>query len=210
MKITSQSLRDGAVIPAAYAFGVVNETHHMRLGPNRNPHLAWSNAPTGTRSLVLLCIDPDAPAKGDEVNQEDKIISADSPRTEFFHWVMVDIPPGVDHIDEGSCCDGVTPGGKQQPEGPTGTRQGINGYTNFLAQDPDMAGTYRGYDGPCPPWNDAIPHRYRFCLYATDLDHCPVDDDFTGPDVVEALQGHVLAEAVITGIYSLNPRVEVE
>lgn len=210
MRVTSHSLRDGAAIPATYAFGVADETQHMRFGSNRNPHLAWSNVPVGTQSLVLLCIDPDAPSRSDEVNQEGKTVPADLPRSDFFHWVMVDIPPTLDHIDEGTCSEGVTPGGKQQPKGPPGTRQGINTYTEFLAGNPDMAGTYRGYDGPCPPWNDAIPHRYRFCLYATDWDRCPVNDDFTGPDVVEALQGHVLAEGVITGIYSLNPMVKAE
>ena len=30
-------------------------------------------------------------------------------------------------------------------------------------------GNYFGYDGPCPPWNDAIPHHYVFTLYALDV-----------------------------------------
>ncbi len=70
-----------------------------------------------------------------------------------------------------------------------------------------MAGDYYGYDGPCPPWNDSLTHHYDFVLYATDLDHCPVSDRFTGPNVTAAIEGHVLAKASITGTYSLNPDV---
>ncbi|MCJ7555338.1 MAG: phospholipid-binding protein, partial [Gammaproteobacteria bacterium] len=41
--------------------------------------------------------------------------------------------------------------------------------------------------------------------YATDLERCPVDGAFTGQDVMQALEGHILATASITGLYSLNP-----
>ena len=39
----------------------------------------------------------------------------------------------------------------------------------WFASDKDMAGDYHGYDGPCPPWNDEIPHRYVFTVYALDV-----------------------------------------
>ena len=55
------------------------------------------------------------------------------------------------------------------PHAPRGARQGINDYTGWFAGDKDMAGNYFGYDGPCPPWNDEIPHRYVFTLYALDV-----------------------------------------
>ncbi|GIS40711.1 MAG: hypothetical protein Ct9H90mP13_05570 [Pseudomonadota bacterium] len=35
---------------------------------------------------------------------------------------------------------------------PSGSRQGINDYTKFMAGDPEMQGNYFGYEGPCPPW----------------------------------------------------------
>jgi hypothetical protein len=70
-----------------------------------------------------------------------------------------------------------------------------------------MGGQYFGYDGPCPPWNDERLHHYHFELYATDVDRCPVDGAFTARDVRAALAGHVLAEAHLTGTYSLNPAV---
>jgi hypothetical protein len=64
----------------------------------------------------------------------------------------------------------VTPGGKSGPLVPftikNGTehqlRQGVNDYTGWFANDPDMAGEYYGYDGPCPPWNDERVHTYVF------------------------------------------------
>jgi hypothetical protein len=70
-----------------------------------------------------------------------------------------------------------------------------------------MAGRYFGYDGPCPPWNDSIVHHYLFTLYALDVEHCPVAGDFTGPEVLAAIAGHVLDQASLTVTYSLNPAV---
>ena len=79
----------------------------------------------------------------------------------------------------------------------------------WFAGDKDMAGDYFGYDGPCPPWNDTIPHRYIFTLFALDVEKCPVQRKFTAADVVKAVKGHTLATAQITGLYSLNPSVKV-
>ena len=70
-----------------------------------------------------------------------------------------------------------------------------------------MAGRYFGYDGPCPPWNDTIVHHYIFTLYALDVERCPVEGEFTGPEVLAAIAGHVLDQASFTATYSLNPAV---
>src|SRR5690606_21386037 len=80
-----------------------------------------------------------------------------------------------------------------------------NDYTSWFAADRDMNGDYFGYDGPCPPWNDEIPHRYVFTLYAVDVPQLDVQGTFNGNDVLKALQGHVLAQASLTGVYALNP-----
>ena len=72
-----------------------------------------------------------------------------------------------------------------------------------------MSGDYHGYDGPCPPWNDELPHRYVFTVYALDVARLPVEGGFRGPDVRQAVQRHVLAQASITGRYTLNPSVRV-
>ncbi|MFW6067890.1 MAG: YbhB/YbcL family Raf kinase inhibitor-like protein [Myxococcota bacterium] len=210
MKLTSDSIRDGAPIDAKYAFGKPDPEAHMTFADNRSPHLAWSDLPEGTKSLVLLCIDPDAPTRADDVNQEGRTVSKDLPRADFHHWVLVDISPDASPLREGEFSEGVTPKGKgpEVKQGPRGTRQGVNDYTGFLAGNPDLAGTYYGYDGPCPPWNDEIPHRYEFRLYALDVERCPVDGDFRAGDVKKAIEGHVLGQASITGTYSLNPDVK--
>ena len=44
-------------------------------------------------------------------------------------------------------------------------------------------------------------------VYALDIDRVPVEGKFTGADVRRAIQGHVLAEASLTGTYTLNPRL---
>ena len=207
MRLTSTSFSDNTRIPERCAFGIPDSAEHMKLGPNRNPQLSWSEIPQGTKSLVLVCTDPDVPSSADDINQEGKTIAAGLPRVDFTHWVVVDIAPTEASLAEGICSEGVTTGGKDSKAGPDGSRQGINDYTGFLAGDPDMQGDYFGYDGPCPPWNDERLHHYNFELFATDLDTCPVHGAFTGADVRQAIEGHVLAQALWTGTYSLNPDV---
>lgn len=101
----------------------------------------------------------------------------------------------------------MAPGGKPATEGPHGARQGLNDYTDWFAGDPDMEGRYHGYDGPAPPWNDSIVHRYVFALYALDLESAPVAGDFTGVEVRGAIEGRVLAEARVVGTYTQNLRL---
>ena len=90
-------------------------------------------------------------------------------------------------------------------------RQGINDYTGWFAGDKDMGGDYYGYDGPCPPWNDSVVHHYVFTLYALNVPclelHADIEKRFTGADVLRAMEGKILAQASITGRYSLNPAV---
>lgn len=209
MKLWSDSFQDGAAIPGEFAFAVADPKSHVALSANKNPHLSWSDVPVGTQSLVLVCHDPDVPSRGDDVNQEDRSVPADLPRVDFFHWSLVDIPAGVNALESGQFSSAVTTRGKAGPNIPgdplSGARHGLNDYTNWFAGDGDMSGDYFGYDGPCPPWNDAIVHRYIFTLYAIDQAQLTVTGKFTGTDVRNALQGHVLTEASITGTYTLNP-----
>jgi len=208
MELTSTSFNDGHSIPEQFCFCRIDPETHVTLADNRSPHLAWTGAPDGTRSFVLLCMDPDVPAVGDDVNQEGRTVPHDLARCEFCHWVMVDIPSTCCELAEGACSDGVTPGGKNDPPGPEGSRQGITNYTDWFAGDADMGGDYHGYDGPAPPWNDERLHHYRFTIHAIDLETCPVEGDgFRAEDVLRAIEGHVLASATIMGTCSLNPAV---
>ncbi len=207
MQLRIDGIEQDRPIPARFAFGAPDAESHVTLSDNRNPALSWDGLPEGTRSLVLICVDVDVPTKPDDVNQEGREVPADLPRANFYHWVMVDIDPATAGIGEGDCSDGVTARGKTDPAGPAGSRQGKNDYTGWFAGDPDMGGDYLGYDGPCPPWNDALVHHYHFVLYATDLERCPVEGHFTGPEVEAAIAGHVLAESRVVGTYTLNPRL---
>ena len=205
MKIWSDTFADGERIPARCALGRFNPSTHVELSDNKNPHLAWSDLPGGTKSLVLLCVDPDAPTKRDDVNVEGRTVPADLPRAEFVHWVLVDIPPGAGPFAEGAFSDKVVPHGKPATAAPTGMRHGLNDYTGWFKGEASMEGSWHGYDGPCPPWNDAIPHRYRFTLYALDVPRLAVDKPSFGiADVRKAMEGHVLGEASIVGTYAIT------
>jgi Raf kinase inhibitor-like YbhB/YbcL family protein len=207
MRVTSASFTDGGAIPAAHAFCAPDAKSHVTLSQNRNPQIGWSETPPGTKSYAVICHDPDVPSKGDDVNQEGRTVPASLPRVDFFHWVLVDLPPSVTGIAEGAYASSVTPRGKPGPAAPQGARQGLNDYTGWFAGDGDMSGQYFGYDGPCPPWNDEIAHRYVFTVYALDVERLGVDGVFAGADARKAMQGHILAQAAVTGRYALNPKV---
>jgi Raf kinase inhibitor-like YbhB/YbcL family protein len=206
MKVTSTSFQNDQRIPEEFAFGALDPVLHIKFAANRNPQLKWSDAPSGTRSYAIVCVDPDAPTKPDDVNKEGRTVPKTLPRAEFFHWALVDIPASVTEIASGSCSSGIVAGGKKQLPGPAGSRQGINDYTSWFASDADMVGTYRGYDGPCPPWNDELAHRYHFTVYALSSERAPVAEDFKASETLQAIKPLILAEARITGTYAINPK----
>jgi Raf kinase inhibitor-like YbhB/YbcL family protein len=72
-------------------------------GRDVSPELRWSGLPAGTRSLVLIVDDPDAPDPA-------------APRMTWVHWVLYNIPPSATGLAEG-----VAPGDLS-----VGTRQGLN------------------------------------------------------------------------------------
>lgn len=74
MKITSSAFRNGGPIPRKYA----------EDGENLPPPLSWSDVPAGTRELMLICDDTDAPTP-----------------EPYTHWVVYGITPGQNEIPEG-------------------------------------------------------------------------------------------------------------
>lgn len=203
MKLTLDSWADGAPIPEKFAFGRIPDEGRFALAENINPAISWDEAPEGTKSFALICVDPDVPSSGEDVNQEGKTVPADLPRVDFYHWVVVNIPVTTTHIAEGADSAGVTPKGKtpgQQAHGLTG----VNTYTDWFAGDEDMAGDYGGYDGPCPPWNDSIIHHYHFTVYALDVETLDLGGAFTGAEALAAIEGHALAKASKVGTYTMN------
>lgn len=205
MRIRSDDLEHMQPIPEEFAFGKPGpDDEPVALSSNQNPHLAWSEVPAGTRSFALFVVDTDVPTRGDDVNKEGRHVPASLPRTDFHHWVMVDIPAECRELGAASCADGVVAHGRKNPPGPPGAKQGINDFTGWFANDPAMSGDYYGYDGPCPPWNDDLMHHYHFRVYALDVPTLGLAGKFTAAAARSAMQGHVLAEAAITGTYTLN------
>jgi len=197
MRLHSDSFAHRGPLPATLAMGT-----RTGFGGNRNPHLAWDDVPEGTRSFALLCTDPDVPTVKSMVGAPGVEIPEDQPRADFTHWAMADLPADLCSIAEGAWSDGITPRGKPEA-GPHAARLGINDYTSWFAGDAAMGGDYHGYDGPYPPANDRRMHRYFFRLFALDVPTLDLPARFTAADLHRAMQGHVLAEALTYGTYSL-------
>src|SRR5256885_14777415 len=84
MKLWSESWTNGDAIPARHAAGKLDDAGAATFADDVNPHLAWSELPAGTRSLVLICHDFDVPSRPDDVNKADREIPADLPRVDFL------------------------------------------------------------------------------------------------------------------------------
>ena len=205
MRLWSDTFRDGGLLPAGYAFAEIDPVSRVRLAANHNPHLAWDEVPNGTESLALFCIDGDAPQDASLANRAGQTLPLASARGDFFHWSLLDIPLAMRSMAAGQFSSGVTARGKPAASGPGHLRQGLNDYTGWFAGDPDMAGDYYGYDGPCPPWNDERLHHYLFRLYALDVPRLALAERFTGRQALDAVYGHILDEARLVVAYSLNP-----
>lgn len=131
--------------------------HYTADGENVSPPLSWSDPPPGTKSIALICDDPDAPSGT------------------FVHWLAWGISPELRELPEN-----VKPGARD-------VIQGTNGFGKI------------GYGGPSPPPGN--PHRYFFRLYALDtLLQLPAGA--TKEQVLRAMQGHVLAQAELMGVYA--------
>lgn len=101
----------------------------------------------------------------------------DAPRGTWVHWVLYDLPPGTRELPEGVPTQEVLP---------SGARQGVNDFKKV------------GYGGPCPPRGPA--HRYFFKLYALDRP-TSLPPRATKQQLLDAVKGHVLAEAQLVGRY---------
>lgn len=143
MKLISSAFENNQSIPVEFTCD----------GANVNPPLSISGVPEGSKSLVLIVDDPDAPA-GD-----------------WVHWTLWNIEPDTTEIKQGSL--------------PEGTTEGI---TDFGKP---------GYGGPCPP---SGTHRYQFKLYALDT-ILSLGKNASKSDIESAMQGHILDQALLIGLY---------
>jgi Raf kinase inhibitor-like YbhB/YbcL family protein len=102
---------------------------------------------------------------------------ADAPGGTFDHWVVYDLPASTTELPAAA------------PPGETlagGGEQGNNG----VGQP--------GYMGPCPP--EGPEHHYQFRLFALDAP-LNLEPGKTKAEVEEAMQTHILAETMLTGLF---------
>ena len=77
----------------------------------------------------------------------------------------------------------------------------------WFAGDEQMGGDCHGYDGLCPSWNDrAILHNI-VTLCALDIGRLPITGRFSGQNLIQAMNEHILDTADILANYSLKPAI---
>ena len=101
----------------------------------------------------------------------------DAPVGTWVHWVLFNLPAQARSLPEA-----VPP----DAELPDGSRHGQNGWRKL------------GYGGPCPP---SGTHRYFFKLYALDT-MLDLASGASKKQVLKAMEGHILAQAELMGVYS--------
>lgn len=85
LRLTSTAFRQGGDIPKKYTCD----------GGNLSPPFTWTGVPEGTRSFLLVCDDPDAPAET------------------FHHWAAFDIPANWRRLEEGHGAESLANGFRQ-------------------------------------------------------------------------------------------------
>jgi Raf kinase inhibitor-like YbhB/YbcL family protein len=92
-----------ALASPAFAPGADIPTLFTCEGSDISPPLEWTGMPDGTKSLVLIVDDPDAPDPA-------------APKMTWVHWVLYDLPPDARTLPEGVASSDL----------PAGTREGRN------------------------------------------------------------------------------------
>lgn len=96
----------------------------------------------------------------------------DAPSGSWIHWLLFNIPLSTTKIAKNSV--------------PQNAIQGLNDFNK------------NNYGGPCPP---SGTHRYFFKLYALDTT-LNLDKTAKAEDLEKAMQGHILEETDLIGLYS--------
>lgn len=143
IQVSSSAFAEGQLIPSKYTCD----------GEDVSPSLMWSGVPENAHSAVLIMDDPDAPVGT------------------WVHWVLYDLPPDIEGLNEGERDMGV---------------DGVNSWNK------------PGYGGPCPPQGN--PHRYYFKLYILDTE-LYLQSGATKEEIEKTMQGHILAEGQLMGRY---------
>ena len=102
----------------------------------------------------------------------------DAPGGTWHHWAAYDIPSNQTALTSNAARHAEKPGFKQA-------------ITDFQRT---------GYGGPCPPHRHG-PHHYHFRLLALSIEHLAVRKAASCRDIEREARKHVLAEALLVGIY---------
>lgn len=192
LAVRVDGVRPGGVIPGIFTFCIPSARAHMTRGPNVNPAISWAKGPAGTASYAVITYDTDVPQSFTNAYKDGVTLTAADPRrATWYHWILVDIPPAVMRVPQGA-----------DPPGPAGPGK-YGARVNHQAG----GGGHAGYDGPCPPFNDMLVHHYHYTVYALDVASLGLPATAGGPEVTQAMQGHILAQGEVVGLHTLNPDV---
>jgi Raf kinase inhibitor-like YbhB/YbcL family protein len=166
------------------AEGAVSKAKTMKKAKGRMLLESPAFRPGTTIPAKFTCqgqdVSPGLVWKGEPVGTKSLAIVVEDPDASsktWVHWVIFNIPPGVGEMPENMPKEAATK---------SGIRQGTNDSRQL------------GWSGPCPPAGS--PHRYYFRLYALDK-VLGLDAKWNKEQLIKAMQGHILAEAVLMGTY---------
>ena len=146
MQLMSTAFKVGGAIPRQYT----------KDGQNVSPPLHIEGVPAKARSLALVVEDPDAPSGT------------------FNHWVLFNIDPKIQDINENTT--------------PVLATRGQNDFGQMQ------------YDGPKPP---SGTHHYHFKLFALD-EMLNLQPGVRRTDLEKAMRGHILEHSDLTAVYAHN------
>lgn len=98
----------------------------------------------------------------------------------WVHWLVVDVPPSATNLPDGASLTPRMPAGARELHSTYGTP---------------------GYGGPNPPAGTG-DHAYVATVYALSVPSLGLADDATLGDFARAVEGKVLAQASVTGMYA--------
>jgi len=109
LMVKSSAFKEGEMIPKKYTCD----------GEDISPPLSWEGVPEGTKSIAIICDDPDAPMGT------------------WVHWVLFNLPPGTNTLPEAVPPEAVLE---------NGARHGINDFRKLGYGGPcPPGGTHRYY-----------------------------------------------------------------
>ena len=136
MHVSSASFGHGKDIPQS----------HTSDGEDLSPPLAWSDVPTGAKSLALVVEDPDAPSP------------AAARKHTFVHWILYNLPPSTAALPLGIDRSGL----------PAGAHEGRNDFGSLAYAGPSPpSGRHRYFFrlyalDTTLPTSLGVPDRKRF------------------------------------------------